>query len=273
MPPRRRIVAAAAVLAAVALLGPAGAHGAVPDTASRVPVTISVLTLDGGTLTYRGKADVPTSAGPVTTLEFGVDASAYHGLDLALPCVAIPLGGLTGHTATAGTATAAQLTVFAVDVTATINGAATRFTSTGSDYPPPADGTVLAVDGDLTLIAVLATSSSLHVGPSGSTAPGLTTSATFCHPTAAKPLTGSPLAAMPTPSTPTPGATQPAGGTEPSAPSTTSSGPSTPPKDTSSPSPSPSPPPSPTAQPSGDTTAPSAPEPSPALAPEPSPTP
>ena len=266
---RRRIVAAAAVLAAVALLGPAGAHGAVPDTASRVPVTISVLTLDNGTLTYRGKVDVPTGAGPVTTLEFGVDASAYHGLDLALPCVPISLGGLSGHTATAGTSTADQLTVFAVDVTAMINGASTRFTSTGTDYPPPADGTVLAVDGDLTMIAVLATSSSLHVGPSGSATPGLTTSATFCDPAAAKPLTGSPLAALPAPSTPTPSATQTAGGTEPSAPSTTGPGPSTPPKDTSSPSPSPSP----TAQPSGDTTAPAAPEPSPALVPEPSPTP
>lgn len=271
MLPRRKVVAGIAVLGAVVLLGPAAARGAVPDTtASRVPVTISATSLSVDQLVYVDTVPVPTAAGPVATLELDLTGASFEGLTLALPCVPIQLGGLTGRTTTDGTTTAAGLTVYATDVAATIGGTQVRLSSTDPAYPPPPAGTVLVSNDTVTeptMVAVLVLSSAL-------TLPSLTTSAGFCTPGAAKPLAGTPLAGTPLAGVPAAPATS--GSAEPAAPSTPggsggSSGhgePSAPPSDTSTPLPSP--------QPSGDATTPSPPpssDPAPVPVPEPSPTP
>jgi hypothetical protein len=198
VPRRRQVVASAALLSAAVLLGPAAARGAAPDTvASRVPVTISAASLDVGRLTYVDTVAVSTASGPVSALELGIDQAAFHGLAMTLPCVPIQLGGLTGKSTTDGTSTAAQVTVYATDVAATIGGTRVRFSSTDATYPPPSAGTVLVTDGTLVdpaMVTVLAIAPGLEVH-------GLTSSATFCHPGAGAALSGLPLTAVPAPST------------------------------------------------------------------------
>jgi hypothetical protein len=264
------------------LLLASGAVGAAPPVlASRVPVTLSAGSIDVGRLVYMDTVPVTTAAGTVPALQLDLDEAVFHGLGLALPCVPVEVGGLTGGSTTDGTSSASHVTVYATDVAATIGGTAVRLSSTDPAYPPPdTPGTVLVADGtltDATMVTVLTSAPDLRVQ-------GLTTSAAFCKPGASPALSGIPLAGVPTPAqttTPAPGATTtPAPGSTgttappPSGDGGSSAGTATPPAPASDPPTSaPGPAPEPGAGTPTDPVAPaSTTEPSPAPA-EPTPTP
>ncbi|HWJ83279.1 MAG TPA: hypothetical protein VNS55_13665 [Nocardioides sp.] len=230
---RRAAAAGTAVLAtAGGVWWAASASTTAPVVASRIPVVITASSIDVGRLVYRDTVEVQTAAGSVPALELGLDDATFHGLDLQLPCVPTAVGGLTGRTAGSG-ASGADLTVYATDLVATIDGTRVRLSSADPAFPPPAAGTVLVSDGTLhdpTLVSALLTTPSLRTTDTRTTA-------TFCTPHGRPTVHGGvPLDATPSveptaePSGgpnepgPTEPTTSPTAPTEPTTPTTSPSG-------------------------------------------------
>jgi hypothetical protein len=257
-----KVLVGAVVLGAGAILG-SSAGGAAPSTpASKVPVTISAASVHVGELTYAGVVDVTTATGTVPALELSLDTAAFTDLALALPCVPIQLGGLTGGTTTTGVTSVGRMVVYA---TYFASGPESDRVQFSTEAPPPQPG-VLASDTTLVapeMVALLATAPGLRL-------PMLTSTTTFCDPGAVRPLPNLPLAPGPAstaatddapPPTPTPTSTP--SSTPPAEPDGTGE-PSATPTDTATAAPTPEP---------IDSPSPTDPPPPTASAPEPSPTP